>query len=177
VIAHLLVAAACLASLLFVTVAAHLPKHLLGYAGISGPNQRVYFRFLLFTGAVILLVLISGTSVTGARAGLACADWPLCQGEIFPPNPAFDMVLNLLHRFTVVAAGVGVAGIVLQTRRCYPQHKMVNSSGFLVFGSGWPGRSECTAAFPRLHKRGSFDFGPVYLGQSGHFSGYFLFDG
>jgi protoheme IX farnesyltransferase len=152
VMAHLLVAAACLASLLFVTIAAHLPRNLLRSAGISGPNQRVYFRFLLSTGAVILLVLISGTSVTGAKAGLACPDWPLCQGEIFPPNPAFDMVLNLLHRFTVVAAGVGVAGIILQTRRCFPQHALLvkwsTALGFLFLAQAGLGGLNVLLRFP-----------------------------
>ncbi|HXV97276.1 MAG TPA: heme o synthase [Anaerolineae bacterium] len=152
VIAHLLVAAACLASLLFVAIAAHLPRNLLRQAGISGPNQRVYFRFLLFTGAVILLVLISGTSVTGAKAGLACPDWPLCEGEIFPPNPAFDMVLNLLHRFTVVAAGVGVAGIILQSRRCFPEHALLvkwsTALGFLFLAQAGLGGLNVLLRFP-----------------------------
>jgi len=124
-IAQLLVSAAYLAITLFVTTTAHLPGNFLDNTGLSGQSQRLYFRLLLFTGAVIILVLITGTTVTGAGAGLACTDWPLCQGEIFPANAPLDVVINLLHRFTVVAVGVGVVGIILHTRRCYPQHVLL----------------------------------------------------
>lgn len=73
----------------------------------------------------MLLLLVTGTVVAGAGAGLACPDWPLCRGEIFPANASLQLVVNLIHRFTVVAVGVAVAAIVLQVRRRYPQHALL----------------------------------------------------
>jgi protoheme IX farnesyltransferase len=94
-------------------------------AGIAGPSQGSFFRFLLFTGAAILLLLITGAVVTSARAGLACSDWPLCRGEIFPAHAPLEVVIHLTHRFTVLAVGVAVAAIVLQARRSYPQNGLL----------------------------------------------------
>lgn len=121
----LLLTAGHLGWLLFAAIAAALPATFLNQTGVSGSSQRSYLRFLLFTGAAILLLLVTGTAVSGSGAGLACPDWPLCEGEIFPANPSWEMVINLTHRFTVLAVGVAVAAIVLQTRRCFNQHALL----------------------------------------------------
>ncbi|NJN95996.1 MAG: protoheme IX farnesyltransferase [Anaerolineales bacterium] len=97
----------------------------MGQTGVSGSSQWGYLRFLLFTGAAILLLLVSGTVVSGTMAGLACSDWPLCEGEIFPATPSLEMVINLTHRFSVLAVGVAVAAVILQTRRRYPRHTLL----------------------------------------------------
>lgn len=138
VMAHLLAAAAYLACTVVVTIAAHLPARCIVQAGVVAHSHRSYFRFLLLTGAVMLLLLLTGATVTGAGAGLACLDWPLCQGEIFPKNAHLGVVIQLLHRFTVVAAAVAIAAVVLQTRRRFAQHRqLVKSStvlGLLFLG-------------------------------------------
>ncbi|MBE7474718.1 MAG: protoheme IX farnesyltransferase [Anaerolineae bacterium] len=125
VVAGLLLMAAHLGLLLFAAIAAALPSTSLNQTGVSGSSQRSYLRFLLFTGAAILLLLLTGTVVSGSGAGLSCPDWPLCEGEIFPANPSLEMLINLTHRFSVLAVGVAVAAIVLQTRRRYPQHALL----------------------------------------------------
>jgi len=121
----LLLMAGHLGCLLFAAIAAALPSTFLNQTGVSGSSQRSYLRFLLFTGAAILLLLVTGVGVSGSGAGLACPDWPLCKGEIFPANLSLEMAINLTHRFSVLAVGVAVAAIVLQTRRRYPQHVLL----------------------------------------------------
>ncbi len=132
VMAHLLAAAAYLGCTVFIATVAHLPARFVSQAGVVGQNQRSYFRFLLLTGAIILLLLLTGATVTGASAGLACTDWPLCQGEIFPKNVHLGIVIQLIHRFSVVAAGVAVAAVVLQTRRRYPHHRLLVKGSTLL---------------------------------------------
>lgn len=123
--AGLLMIAFHLGLVLFVATAAHLPKTFLDQAGVSGQVQQSFLRFLILSGAVLLLLLVTGTAVSGTGAGPACPDWPLCQGEIFPANNSFEVVIHLIHRFTVVAVGVAIAGIVLQTLRRYRQHSLL----------------------------------------------------
>lgn len=125
VVTGLLLMAAHIGLLLFAAIAGGVPASFLDQTGVSGSSQRSYLRFLLFTGAAILLLLVSGMVVSGTKAGLACSDWPLCEGEIFPANLSLERVINLTHRFSVLAVGVAVAAVVLQTRRRYPQHAML----------------------------------------------------
>ena len=60
-----------------------------------------------------------------SAAGVACPDWPLCQGEIFPATLNTGVALNLLHRFMTIAVGVLVAAIILQTRRYYTRYPLI----------------------------------------------------
>jgi protoheme IX farnesyltransferase len=83
-------------------------------------NHSHYLTYLLLTGLATGLVLLTGLAVSQTGSGLACPDWPLCQGQIFPQHAAPGTIINLIHRFSVLAAGIMVAGVVLKTRREYP---------------------------------------------------------
>jgi protoheme IX farnesyltransferase len=107
---------------LVVTVTAHLPAKSIGKVGLFNQGHKFFFRSIVLTGLGLLLVLITGAIVTGTRTGLACSDWPLCRGEIFPTNFTLDIAISLLHRFTVVGVGALVAAVILQTRRRYVEY-------------------------------------------------------
>lgn len=113
----LFVVAIILGIVAFLATKASLPG--LASPGVKGKSQRFYLRLLVFTAAAILWVLVSGTLVSGSKAGLACPDWPLCQGELLPANLTLAMAINLAHRFAVVAVGVTIAAIVLHSYRLY----------------------------------------------------------
>jgi protoheme IX farnesyltransferase len=122
VIAHLVAAVFYLALTLIVTVVAHLPGEYVTNAGVPA-NHKSYFRLLAITGIAILFLLITGATVVGTGTGLACLDWPLCQGEIFPANAHWGTFIQLTHRFTVAIIGIVLAAVVLQTRRRYGEHR------------------------------------------------------
>ena len=83
VIAHLVAAVFYLALTLIVTVVAHLPSEHVTNAGVPA-GHKSYFRLLVITSIAVLFLLVTGATVVGTGTGLACLDWPLCQGEIFP---------------------------------------------------------------------------------------------
>lgn len=122
---YLLIAALGLGAALAVATVGWLRRTLRYNPGLQGQDQHLYLRLLVFSGAAILLVLLSGTVVSHAGAGLACPDWPLCRGEIFPAQATLEVVINLAHRFAVLGVGIAIAAIVLLTYRLYGQNKML----------------------------------------------------
>jgi protoheme IX farnesyltransferase len=154
VIAHLLAAMTYLALTLFLTTAAYLPAETMARPGVSNRRHRSFFRFLLFTGAALFFLLLSGAIVTGTGTGLACLDWPLCQGEIFPANAHLGTILHLSHRFIVVVVGAIIAAVVLQTRRHYAEHNLLvkwsTAMGLLFLVQIGVGGVNVLMRFPRL---------------------------
>lgn len=128
---HLLLGLFTLGLAIFLATAATLPPAYRAAPAPAGQTHRFYFRSVVFTGLGLLLLLGSGVLVAGTGSGSACPDWPLCRGEIFPFDFSPEMVISLLHRFTVVAIAVLGAGVILQTQRrykLYPQLKRWSNS-------------------------------------------------
>jgi cytochrome c oxidase assembly protein subunit 15 len=66
------------------------------------------------TVALFFLLLVWGNLVAGLKAGLACPDWPLCQGSVLPPF-RLDIIMEFSHR--VIAAVAAVFLLLLSWRR------------------------------------------------------------
>ncbi|MCY3802470.1 MAG: COX15/CtaA family protein [Chloroflexi bacterium] len=79
-----------------------------------------YYRFLLkvtlitIAASIVLVALGGVVRVTGS--GLACPDWPLCQGQVLPPAER-GTTLEFAHRLTATAVGSLVLGIALYSLR------------------------------------------------------------
>lgn len=74
---------------------------------------RDHVTLLMYvTAAVSLLIILTGALVRGSGATLACIDWPLCNGEVFPSGQGPLQIVHMTHRFAVVALGVMI-GLVL----------------------------------------------------------------
>jgi heme a synthase len=66
------------------------------------------------TAALFFILLIWGNLVAGMQAGMACPDWPLCQGKFLPPIRV-DVWMEFMHR--VIAAVATVSLLFLVRRR------------------------------------------------------------
>ncbi|HBI04545.1 MAG TPA: hypothetical protein DDY49_11015 [Paenibacillaceae bacterium] len=55
------------------------------------------YRLPLATSVAIFLLLIAGSLVVGLKAGLACPDWPLCNGKVIPPLEG-KVLVEYVHR-------------------------------------------------------------------------------
>jgi len=104
--AHLAVGEALLACLILLTVVAFRGPLLITFSRIIS-GQKDWLPLLLLAATVsIYALLISGSIVTTSGATFACADWPLCQGEMFPEDRLPN--IHMGHRFLVVIFGLFV---------------------------------------------------------------------
>lgn len=79
----------------------------------SSNSHRVYEQFSLFTAIGVYVLILLGGYVKAIHAGLACPDWPLCHGQIFPvdqiDNPG--VWAEYIHR--LVAAVMAICMVIL----------------------------------------------------------------
>lgn len=79
----------------------------------SGPRDQV--TTLVYANAFfVLLIILTGALVRGSGATLACTDWPLCNGAVFPSGQGQLALIHMFHRFAVLALGVSLALLVWQ---------------------------------------------------------------
>lgn len=62
------------------------------------------YRLPFVTSVAIFLLLIAGALVVGLDAGLACSDWPLCNGHIIPPMEG-KIIIEYTHRMLSTTIG------------------------------------------------------------------------
>lgn len=70
------------------------------------------------TVALFFLLLVWGNLVAGLKAGLACPDWPLCQGKILPPI-RLDVWLEFTHRLIAATATLFLVPLVIKRFKAY----------------------------------------------------------
>jgi heme A synthase len=52
------------------------------------------------------VIILTGALVRGSGATLACVDWPLCNGALFPFDQGQLQIVHLFHRVAVAALGI-----------------------------------------------------------------------
>ena len=67
------------------------------------------------TTALSFVIILTGALVRGSGATLACVDWPLCNGAIFPFEQGQLAIIHMLHRFAVAALGLSLLLVVWYT--------------------------------------------------------------
>lgn len=58
------------------------------------------------TTALSLVIILTGALVRGSGATLACADWPLCNGQVLPFSQGQLATIHMFHRFAVLGLGI-----------------------------------------------------------------------
>lgn len=94
--AMLLLAALLLAALL----SRYRPQ---GHVAADGVSGLIYL-----TTALSFVIILTGALVRGSGATLACIDWPLCNGALFPFQQGQLATVHMIHRFAVAALGLSL---------------------------------------------------------------------
>lgn len=109
-----------------------------------------FARLSLWTLGSILLLLVSGAIVSGSSSGLACSEWPLCDGALLPSTSAGWF--NLIHRAMVAVSGVLIA---LQTVKAWRSQRSqtavlvaTTAAGVLFFAQAIMGAYKVINGYP-----------------------------
>jgi len=80
-------------------------------SSLSSPSKTL--KGLVFSGAALLLLqMIVGGLVSSNHAGVACLQWPTCQGDVWFPTFSGLIGLHVIHRliaYTLTLVTVGLA--------------------------------------------------------------------
>jgi heme A synthase len=89
----------------------------------------------IVTAVLSLIIILTGALVRGSGATLACTDWPLCNGSIFPFNQGQLQIIHMLHRVAVLGLGAALILLVWQayTRRQHRTVRMLAVGSLVVF--------------------------------------------
>jgi len=97
--------------------------------------QRRYTRFAWAVLGWNFLVILWGAFVRASGSGAGCGShWPLCNGEVIPPSPTAQTLIELTHRLTSGLALLGVAALVWFARRLWPRGHEVRRWAWASFG-------------------------------------------
>lgn len=86
---------------------------------VSYSRDHVTMLAYLTTG-LSLVIILTGALVRGSGATLACTDWPLCNGELFPFDQGQLQVIHMTHRFAVAGLGLCLLMLVWYVFRSRP---------------------------------------------------------
>ncbi len=67
-----------------------------------------------------VFVVLWGALVRASGSGAGCGShWPLCNGEVIPPSPTVQTVIEFTHRLTSGLALLGVGALVVLSRKWF----------------------------------------------------------
>ena len=88
-------------------------------------HETRHRRFAQYAWGVLaytLVVVVWGAFVRASGSGAGCGrHWPLCNGEVIPPAPAVETLIELSHRVTSALIGLLIVALVWAAFRLYPQ--------------------------------------------------------
>lgn len=136
VMAHLAMALAILATLVYIAVSAFEQRRPL--VKPAGPASRTVlpdYGFAVFAAlgaAAVFVVLMTGAYVTGRDAGLVFTDWPLMNGQLIPDRgPLTDV--HFTHRLVAAVVGVVLGAVAVQAWRWQRRQPVVVATAAAAF--------------------------------------------
>lgn len=85
-------------------------------------NPERYARFSWLVVATNLAVILWGAYVRATGSGAGCGNhWPLCNGEIIPPDPGVKTLIEYSHRLSSGIALLMVLALLVWAFRLYPR--------------------------------------------------------
>jgi heme A synthase len=84
------------------------------------------------TALSVYTLIVLGGLVASTDSGLACPDWPLCNGQIFP-SLTVNVLIEFLHRIWTIEVTVVVIVTMIMAWRLYKRMSRVTLFATLTF--------------------------------------------
>jgi len=96
-------------------------------------NKKLFSKFAWGTLVLNVLVILWGAVVRATGSGAGCgAHWPLCNGEIVPPNQQLATMIEFGHRVSSGMALIAVLVLVIWAWRSFGRGSRVRWSAILA---------------------------------------------
>lgn len=80
----------------------------------ASPTFRLAARLGFATTLLTFVLIVIGSVVRTTGSGLACPDWPLCQGRLIPPWQ-FNVMIEWTHRLVALLVSLCLVGLSVLT--------------------------------------------------------------
>jgi protoheme IX farnesyltransferase len=97
----------------------------------SNPSTTKFAKYAWFVLGFNILVILWGAVVRATGSGAGCGShWPTCNGEVIPPAPQIETLIEFTHRLTSGLAFILVLVMLIWSLRIYPKgHPVRKASG------------------------------------------------
>ena len=94
------------------------------------PTTR-FSKYAWFVLGFNILVVLWGAVVRATGSGAGCGShWPTCNGEVIPPAPQIETLIEFTHRLTSGMAFILVLAMLIWALKIYPKgHRVRKASG------------------------------------------------
>ena len=95
-------------------------------------KSRTFQGFSVATALSIYVLIVLGGLVASTDSGLACPDWPLCNGQVLP-NLTINVLIELTHRVWTIEVTIAVAATMLMAWKFYNRISRITLFSTLTF--------------------------------------------
>ena len=130
VMAHLALASAVLALLVFLAMSVWIPDRPVTQRRQASTSFR---NLTLVTAIATFALMLTGSFVVGSGAGLAFRDWPLFDGQLMPSGGRLAMI-HATHRLVAGTIGLLIGYVALQAWRTQRHDQVLVIGSLFAFG-------------------------------------------
>ena len=95
-------------------------------------NNRTFQGVSVVTALSIYVLIVLGGLVASTDSGLACPDWPLCNGQVLP-SLTINVLIEFTHRVWTIEATIAVIATMLMAWKFYKRMSRITLFATLTF--------------------------------------------